>query len=144
MSHERALQDFGSEAVATIERQNVRRSTEINFLKNVERFRLYTAVAAMLNAGMDIDQTVSILSSEYQAHHQRRECSAVRYFLEKLVAARKNALDVSWTTEVEKIMGQGFLYPEEMALLRCMTIADNLAPLFSAAASILSSRSQVS
>lgn len=101
------------------------------------RLAFYLTVAGLLEAGISLEEAGDLVVNEYNASGQPTARKAAATFFEGLGKARSSA-DVSEVAR--RAFGRNFVGTEEMILLRSLPRAPNKAPVFRAAAAIVSLR----
>lgn len=124
----------------------VDRGTVPPHLLDSERVSVYLTLAGLLEAGVDIDTSLTLFSTESKAQKQKHNADRVSEFFKTVRVARegvksRKADDENLTDKIgevaEKCFGRNFTSPEELVLLRGLAHTDNIAVILRAAAEII-------
>lgn len=122
------------------------RGTVPPHLLDSERVSVYLTLAGLLEAGVDLDTSMTLFTTESKAHKQKHNADRVSEFFKAVRASREDvkarkAEDENLTDRIgevaEKCFGRNFTSSEELVLLRGLAHTDNIAAILRAAAEII-------
>lgn len=126
---------------AAIDRR-ARRMRSLTMFDNI-RTTMYSTMAGLIDAGLDMPTAASILAAEYSAEKMDDASASVTMFFEGVHGILgETGQDAKVAAErigeiAFRSFGEKFVGPEEMALLKALSMSGNPARLFSAIAALL-------
>lgn len=144
--------DFSLEEHSAVDRnaalaRRARRLKSLTMFDNI-RATMYSAMAGMLEAGLEMQEASEILADEYEREKMDDAAASVALFFGTVAPAlsagkgkRHEQSDLIGDTAL-RAFGEKFVGPEEMALLKSLSIAAEPAKIFAGIAKIIAQYEQ--
>ena len=137
---------FDDDDFAEVERQTpkaeVVRQFRRSVMLDVQRATMYSTFAALVRAGMSVGDATELLHGEYESREDWSSAQAVKVFFSAVDTARSSSEDLplrmaSIAEAAVEAFGAKFIGAEEMALLKAMVPAHDVAALLGACSGLL-------
>lgn len=135
----KTVDDFGAHTSQSGSKTATDGEKIVAYLDLHERVKVYSALASLLEAGVDLERAGSLLLHEYHRNdkpnsNDRRVAKAVETFFDGLPSASNTEEVVALANSS---FGAAFLQPEERVVLSVLRSVNNPAALFRSAITIL-------
>lgn len=135
--------NVGGREDSTAIEHRARRLRSLTMFDNI-RTTMYLTMAGMIDSGLDMPTAAAILAEEYAAEKMDDASASVTMFFESVhgILSEKERDPKAAAAKIGEVafrsFGEKFVGPEEMALLKALSISGHPARLFSAIAGLLS------